>query len=267
MASHDFNLESIVIEALTHPSHYGPNTSSSYQRLEFCGDAILDNIVITNAYAYRPPLEPHRFHLIRAALVNANFFGFLCLRLSTLINRFEALSNESKKITTTDFSRPFYFGMLMRFASPSIHLAQQNCLARYELAHTAISNSLAHGNHYPWTALARLEPPKFFSDIVKSILGAIYIDTHGSISECESFLEHVGLMPYLRRVLENDIAVLRPKEELGQLADQERVSSILGKEGAEGGEAPDSYRNRGRSTELKSRRWSEYHGGANKGSR
>ena len=234
--SHIFNLKSIILEALTHPSHYGLNTSSSYQRLEFCGDAILDNIVITNAFAHNPPLQPHRLHLIRAALVNANFLGFLCLTLSIFINRFEALGNESKKITTTDSSPPFYLWMSMRFASPSIRLAQQDCLARYEIAHSAISSSLAHGNHYPWTALARLEPPKFFSDIVESILGAIYIDTHGSFSECESFLEHLGLMPYLRRVLENDIAVLHPKEELGQLADQARVSYILGNEGAEGGE-------------------------------
>ena len=234
--SHDFNLQSIIIEALTHPSHFGPNTGSSYQRLEFCGDAILDNIVITNAFAHNPPLQPHRLHLIRAALVNANFLGFLCLTLSTFIDHFEALGNESKKITTTDSSRPFYLWMLMRFASPSIRFAQQSCLARYEIAHTAISSSLAHGKHYPWTALARLEPPKFFSDIVESILGAIYVDTHGSLSECESFLEHLGLMPYLRRVLEDDIALLHPKEELGQLADQEKVSYILGKESAEGGE-------------------------------
>ena len=234
--SHDFSLQSIIIEALTHPSHYGPNTSSSYQRLEFCGDAILDNIVITNAFAHNPPLHPHSLHLNRAALGNANFLGFLCLTLSIFINRFEALGNESKKITTIDSSRPFYLWMSMRFASPSIRFAQQDCLARYEIAHTTISSSLAHGNQYPWTALARLEPPKFFSDIVESILGAIFIDTHGSLSECESFLEHLGLMAYLRRVLENDIALLHPKEELGQLADQEKVSYILGKQSAEGAE-------------------------------
>lgn len=43
-------------------------------------------------------------------------------------------------------------------------------------------------------------------------------------------------MPYLRRVLDNEIAVLHPKEELGQLADQDKVSYVLGKEGEEGEE-------------------------------
>lgn len=124
----------------------------------------------------------------------------------------------------------------MRHASPSVRFAQQDCLGRYEVVHAAISSSLAHENHYPWTALARLEPPKFFSDIVESILGAIYIDTNGSLSVCESFLEHLGLMPYLRRVLDNEIAVLHPKEELGQLANRDKVRYVLGKEGEEGEE-------------------------------
>ena len=234
--SHEFNLKPLVVEALTHPSHYGPKTSSSYQRLEFCGDAILDNIVTMTAFVHNPPLPTHRLHLIRAALVNANFLGFLCLTISISISRFEAFGNESQKISTTDLSHPFYLWQSMRHASPSVRLAQQDCLARHEIVHKAISSSLAHGNHYPWTALARLEPPKFFSDIIESILGAIYIDTHGSLSDCESFLEYIGLMPYLRRVLDNEIAVLHPKEELGQLANQDKVRYVLGKEGEEGEE-------------------------------
>ena len=236
LISHHFNLKSLLVEALTHPSHCGPNTSSSYQRLEFCGDAILDNIVTMTAFARNPPLPTHKLHLIRAALVNANFLGFLCLTLSISISRFEALGNVSQKISTTHLPRLFYLWQSMRYASPSISLAQQNCLARHETVRADISNSLAHGNHYPWTALARLEPPKFFSDIVESILGAIYVDTHGSLSDCEGFLEHLGLMPYLRRVLDNEIAVLHPKEELGQLADQDKVRYVLGKEGEEGEE-------------------------------
>lgn len=171
--SHDFNLKSLIVEALTHPSYYGPNTSSSYQRLEFCGDAILDIIVTKTAFARDPPLPTHKLHLIRAALVNANLLGFLCLTLSISVSRFEARGNESQTISTTNSSRPFYLWQLMRFASPSVRLAQQDCLARYEIVHTAISSSLAHGNHYPWTALARLEAPKFFSDMVESILGAV----------------------------------------------------------------------------------------------
>lgn len=235
--SHEFHLKPLIIEAFSHPSHYGPNTSSSYQRLEFCGDAILDSLVTKVAFAHDPPLTSHRLHLIRAALVNANFLGFLCLTRSISISRFEAFGNEPTKIGTTNLSRPFYLWQSMRHASPSVRLAQQDCIARYETVRTTISSCLTQGTQYPWSALARLEPPKFFSDIVESILGAVYIDTNGSLSDCESFLEHLGLMPYLRRVLDNDIAVLHPKEELGQLADQDKVSYVLGKEDGEGKES------------------------------
>ena len=236
MIAHNFHLKSLVLEACTHPSHDGPNTSASYQRLEFGGDAILDTIVTTTAFAHDPPLPAHRLHLIRAALVNANFLGFLCLTLSISISGFEAFGNEATKIATIDVSRPFYLWQSMRHTSPSIRIAQQKCLARYEILHTNISDCLVQGDYYPWTTLARLEPPKFFSDIIESILGAIYIDTHGSLSHCVTFLERLGLMPYLRRVLDNDIAVLHPKEELGQLADQDNVNYVLGKELEEGEE-------------------------------
>ena len=40
-------------------------------------------------------------------------------------------------------------------------------------------------------------------------------------------------MPYLGRVLNSDIAVLHPKEELGHLAGQDTVRYVLGKEGEE----------------------------------
>lgn len=69
------------------------------------------------------------------------------------------------------------------------------------------------------------------SDIVESLVGAIYIDTQGSLPACEAFLEHLGLMAYLRRVMDENVALLHPKEELGQLADREKVRYELGKEG------------------------------------
>ena len=72
------------------------------------------------------------------------------------------------------------------------------------------------------------------SDIVESLIGAIYIDTQGSLAACEAFLRHLGLMTYLQRVIDGDVALLHPKEELGQLANQSRVDYQLGKEVKDG---------------------------------
>ena len=40
------------------------------------------------------------------------------------------------------------------------------------------------------------------SDIVESIIGAIFIDSKGSLEACEAFLERAGVVGYLRRVLD-----------------------------------------------------------------
>ena len=78
------------------------------------------------------------------------------------------------------------------------------------------------------------EDPDFFSDIIESLLGAIYIDTHSSLPVCERFLEKIGLMLYLRRVMHDHVAILHPKEEVGQLSNQETIKYVIGKEDDEG---------------------------------
>ena len=233
LISYQFTLKALLIEALTHPSHHGPNTSASYERLEFLGDSVLDNIVTTTAFAHKPSIATHGLHLIRAALVNGNFLGYLCLTLFTTLQRFDPVSDDPKNIRTNEVSHPFHLWQAMRHASPAVREAQQACLARLSYLKDEITETLTAGKFYPWRLLARLEPPKFVSDIVESILGAIYIDTHGSLAICQSFLEHLGLMTYLRRVMQNHTALLHPKEELGQLADREKVRYALGKEGKE----------------------------------
>ena len=233
LISYQFTLKALLIEALTHPSHHGPNTSASYERLEFLGDSVLDSIVTTTAFAHRPSIATHALHLIRAALVNGNFLGYLCLTLFTTLQRFDPVSDDPKNIRTNEVSYPFHLWQAMRHASPTIREAQQACLARLSYLKDEITETLTAGKFYPWRLLARLEPPKFVSDIVESILGAIYIDTCGSLAICESFLDHLGLMTYLHRVMQSHTALLHPKEELGQLADREKVRYVLGKEGKE----------------------------------
>ena len=233
LIGHNFSLKALLVESLTHPSHIGPNGSASYQRLEFLGDSVLDNLVTTTAFAHETPIATQDLHLIRTALVNGHFLGYLCLTRSIMLQRADPVTEDSKNISTVPVSCPFYLWQAMRHGSPAVGEAQQACLTRLEGLQAAIADILANGTYYPWSLFARLEPPKFMSDIIESLLGALFIDTHGSLAHCRSFLEHIGLMPYLRRVMDRKIALLHPKEELGQLADQEKVRYVLGKEGEE----------------------------------
>lgn len=230
LIGYEFNLKALLVESLTHASHIGPNVSASYQRLEFLGDSVLDNIVTTTAFAHEPPIATQDLHLIRTALVNGNFLGYICLIHSISLHRADPVADDPENVSTIDVTYPFYLWQAMRHASPAVRIAQQSCLSRLESLHDAIPDTLTNGTSYPWSLLARLEPPKFMSDTIESLLGAIYIDTHGSLPHCRSFLESLGLMPYLRRVMNHGIALLHPKEELGRLADREKVKYVLGKE-------------------------------------
>lgn len=227
LIGYTFDRKSILVEALTHPSHYGSKTCASYQRLEFLGDSILDNIIVTNAYRYKPLIPTPSLHLIRTALVNGSFLAFLCLDHRAPVTRYDAVKDRyegfSTIITNTTYVHIWCF---MRSAESSIRQAQQSCVSRYDSLREEILHALIHGKRYPWALLTKLDAPKFFSDLIESIVGAIYIDSHGSFSACQSFLENIGMMEYLRRAMDGEFALLHPKEELGQLANQEKVKYV-----------------------------------------
>lgn len=223
LINHTFHRKPLLVEALTHPSHQGPNSSSSYQRLEFLGDAILDNIVVRGAYSHQPPIPTPSLHLIRIALVNASFLAFLCLTLCVSHPRTEILSEPGQPVITAQTSISQHLWEFMRHTSSLIPISQQVCFARYKLLQGPIVEALWQGKEYPWVLLAQLNAPKYFSDIIESLLGAIYIDTSGSLAACETFLDRLGIMTYLRRIVCEDVALLHPKEKLGQLADTETV--------------------------------------------
>ena len=212
-----FNCKSLILQAITHASYRGLGNNQSYQRLEFLGDSILDNIVTTTAFHHEPPIAVHRLHLIRTALVNGHFLGYLCTRLSISVPRTETRVTGPKSIESFTAETSFALWQVMRHSNTSFTSDQGACLARYNELKDGIATALYEGNQYPWTLLARLEPPKPLSDIIESIVAAIWIDSCGSLATCTAFLERLGLIPYLQRVLESeDLALLHPKEELGE---------------------------------------------------
>ncbi|KAL8829951.1 MAG: hypothetical protein Q9191_001706, partial [Dirinaria sp. TL-2023a] len=202
LLGYSFTSPILLIEALTHSSHHG--ASSSYQRLEFLGDSILDRIVTTTAFAHDPPIPTHTLHLIRTALVNANFLAFLCMQLHTSATKTSITTSPSNNtedtptLEKTETELPLW--TFMRHSSPAVRSAQRACLARFTSLRTPISESLRSGKKYPWSLLATLDAPKFFSDLVESLLGAIYIDSRGSMDACAGFLGQLGLRAYLDRV-------------------------------------------------------------------
>lgn len=224
LVGYTFTLKSLPLEALTHSSHPGLNATTSYERLEFLGDVCLDIIVASKSFGYEPPIATHSLHLIRTAVVNADFLAFLCLDLSMSVPRTSITTgSKENEVSISETTVPIHIWSFMRHASANVRQAQQDVIRRYEPLRGLILESLQHGSHIPWALLARLDAPKFFSDIIESLIGAVYIDSHGSLAACEAFLQTLGVLPYLRRLLAGGVALYHPKEELGQLADTETV--------------------------------------------
>ncbi|KAL8890684.1 MAG: hypothetical protein Q9215_002192 [Flavoplaca cf. flavocitrina] len=224
LIGYTFSNKTLPLEALTHPSYTGTNVTSSYERLEFLGDVCLDIVISSTSFAHNPPIPTHGLHLIRTAVVNANFLAFLCLTLSIPILRTSITTEGKNKVSSHETTIPRHIWQFMRQSpAAAVRLAQQDCLNRYEALKAPILESLRQGTHIPWSLLARLDAPKLFSDIIESLLGAIYIDSHGSLAACEGFLDTLGVMGYLRRLMQGGVALYHPKEELGQLADTESV--------------------------------------------
>ncbi|CAK7198922.1 Dicer-like protein 2 [Sporothrix eucalyptigena] len=98
-----------------------------------------------------------------------------------------------------------------------------------EPAATTVSDLQSHmpkqlwtGHKYPWELLLGLGANKFHSDILEAVIGAIWVDS-GSMTEVERLLEKVGILPYLRRAVKEDIHLMHPKEELGTVTGSAKI--------------------------------------------
>jgi len=74
---------------------------------------------------------------------------------------------------------------------------------------------------YPYAALASLQAPKFISDMVESLLGAVYVDSVGDLGAVRAVMTKLGITQVLERIVESDIEVLHPVSRLAIWAAQQ----------------------------------------------
>jgi len=244
LVGYTFRRKHLLLEAITHPSFtsYREALSSSYQRLEFLGDAVLDYIVSSRLHAHSPPLPHHLMHRIRTAMVNGPFLAFLAFELSIPEDRINITINAAtKQPEKTHETVKKMLWQFMRQTSPQIPLAQQAAVKRHDELKDEILAALyggSEGREYPWSLLCRTGADKFFSDLVESIIGAIFIDASppdadggrggldAALVAVESFVSRLGILSILAYILENDVDCLHPKERLGQLAVGDEVRYV-----------------------------------------
>ncbi|KAF1945170.1 hypothetical protein EJ02DRAFT_369929 [Clathrospora elynae] len=219
LIGHTFTKKALLLEALTHASFIGINVHCSYERLEFLGDAVLDYIVSRRLYAHKPKISHRQMHAVRTAMVNASFLTYSMLETEVP----EVLTNKATLQPETHLRTLWQF---LRSSSPQLIASRDVALAQHADARTQIAAALAKDARYPWHVLSLTDPPKFLSDIVESIMGAIYVDSHGDIPACEAFFRRLGIFSALDRILRDSVDCLHPKERLGHLAVEKGVEYV-----------------------------------------
>lgn len=231
LIGYQFNKKALLLEAITHASYNAG--LQSYERFEFLGDSILDNIVVLAMYAQSPELTHFQMHLLRTALVNADFLAFICMswyieQETSSLQQTGGNSSDSGPATFEEISATVKFPLwrFLRHMSPTLSSVQIATSKRFAELEPEIKNVIENGSHYPWALLAKLQAQKFYSDIVESLLGAVWIDS-GSLDECTTIVERMGILKYLRRIVKDAVHVMHPKEELGILADSLEVKYTI----------------------------------------
>ncbi|KAE9980015.1 hypothetical protein EG328_000510 [Venturia inaequalis] len=226
LLGYTFKSPRLLQEALTHPSFQSHDSAStmSYPRLEFIGDAVLDFLVVRRLFPHTPELRHDEMHTLRTAVVNEYILGYLCMTYSVPEHRCNPVVDEATgAIIIEETTVRKFLWQYMRFSGEHISDAQISAMDRLNEFSSSLKNGL-ESSTYPWATLTHFAPDKFFSDVIESSLGAIFIDSCGSLSACDALLRDLGLWNLLDRLLAIPVDCIHPKSKLGKLADEHTVS-------------------------------------------
>lgn len=213
MIDYHFQRPGFLAEALTHSTY--DTGIESYDRLEFLGDAVLDMIVKSRLYNSPQNMNPEQMTLRRHALVAHPTLAFFALQSQRVEDIIHLNTNpNNKKTTCVEVQKIVHLpDNIQRVGS---HESAQQCkdtLARFVETQEGILDILLHGKKFPWTKLLHLHAPKSYSDVLESILGAIFVDSGGDLTPCVSMLDKIGYLPLVDRYArEADIDTSHPQQ-------------------------------------------------------
>ncbi|KAL7809098.1 P-loop containing nucleoside triphosphate hydrolase protein [Trichoderma gracile] len=223
LIGYTFQKKALLMEALTHASYAADAGKRSLERLEFIGDAVLDNIIVTKLFKLKPELPHFRMHTLKTGLVNGDFLAFMTMEHGVQLAADPVVTEDNAVKTPETVSHLWSF---MRHASFPIAIEQNEMRKRHAALRERILEAMEKDDHYPWALLAALSPKKFCSDLFEAVLGAVWIDS-GSLAACEAMVAQFGIIKYMDRLLRDEVHVQHPKEELGMWANTETVTYEL----------------------------------------
>ncbi|OQV01614.1 Ribonuclease III domain-containing protein [Cladophialophora immunda] len=239
LIGYTFACHALLAQALTQSS-LGGDGISSYERLEFLGDAVLDHIVKPKLFHSSLQLDPGQMTSRCHALVSHVTLAFFALQASVTRCTYVVQTDlDTKQTVSREEAETVYLpDHIKRIGNHRSPLERRATLAAYEEVRSSVLASFETGKKFPWSALSRLGAPKCYSDIMESILGAVFLDSGGDLTACEAVLEKMGYMKLVHRlVTDKEIDVRHPVARLGEvfnkfdLVAQERKKSAMGDSG------------------------------------
>lgn len=194
LIGHKFANSMLLSQALTHPSYAQVLRTESYERL--------DMLVAELQAEHVDRLTQGRMTQMKSALVNSDLLGFLCFNLrSTETHR--GINTVTTEIQET-YERSLADYLDFHYDVAAIH---RDAHARYYEFRDAVNQELEHGAYHPWTKLKQMGINKMFSDMVESVLGAIFLDSGQELRACRSFAQRLGLYRYAKRMIDGEVDV------------------------------------------------------------
>ncbi|KAH7885585.1 hypothetical protein F5I97DRAFT_2034434 [Phlebopus sp. FC_14] len=215
MLDYEFKRKLLLVEALTHASYQFDCHTVSYERMEFLGDALLDMIVVE--YLYHVPgkeYAPGDLHIRKSAVVNTHFLAYICLRLSLEVDASMPERAPGGTIVMKPKTTRTHLYQCLQHSCPSILEEQKLTSSCFGKNKDEIEQALQSGKIYPWAALTRLQAPKLLSDMIESLIGAVYLDSGGNVDTVRKLLRTLGVIAYLERIVRDDVDVLHPVSRL-----------------------------------------------------
>lgn len=228
LIGYHFRRPALLLEAVTHASFQDNMLGLSYERLEFLGDAVLDMLLVPKMFAHTRKLKEVEMTRILHAVASGHFLGYCCMAYgieettqmpTTVANgrpQVVSMQQTSRKVHLYDFLR----------CGGQVSQHRRSATERFEVGRESIAEALRVSARFPWIELVAMDLPKFLSDVVESVLGALYLDSEGDLDACEAFAQRLGLSDALDRMLNEDFDVLYPKEHLGLAAGRNTVTYL-----------------------------------------
>ncbi len=233
LAGYSFKKKSLLAQSMTHSSDITAN--ASYERLEFLGDAILEIIIVAELMAYKDRLSHSLMHLYKTALVNADYLSFIALEWNITQKKKDLKEDPSSGLVTeveSLFSLPLW--RFMRHGMFGIGGTQCEVESRHASLRCDILHAIECGMEYPWTLLAMIHANKFYSDLIESLLAAIWVDS-GSLDACKQVLDRMGVFKFMNRLIKDQVHTLHPREELSILVRDKELKYDVKLQKSDGG--------------------------------